>query len=76
MATINKITINLYEGSELYAELEINKEEQHGYLKYFYKGKEIIETSLYESFNPKLFDFIGFIARTLCLENNVILWSY
>ncbi len=76
MSITNKITINLYKGSELYAELEINKKDQHGYLKYFYKDKEIIELSLFESFNPKLFDFIDFIARTLCMENNVILWSY
>lgn len=76
MDTTNKITINLYEGSELYAELEINKEEQQGYLKYFYKGKEIVESFLYESFNPKLFALVVFLAHTLCLENNVVLWSY
>lgn len=76
MNTTNKITINLYEGSDLYAELEMNFEEEQGYLKYFYKGKEIVKSSLYESFNPKIFAFIVFLARTLCLEHNVVLWSY
>jgi len=68
--------IPLYEGSELHAELTII--EDKGYLKYYWQGREIVEDSLFESFNSKVFDFFLFIARGIISHNykNATLWSY
>lgn len=69
-----KTIIPLFEGSEIKAELSIN--EDKGYLKYFFKDKEIKEESIMESIHPKVFDIFVFISRGICSENNAILWSY
>lgn len=75
-----KTMIPLYEGSDIHAELII--EEGKGYLKYFWKGFEIIEDTLFESFNRKVFDFFIFVARGICAQDysysiyGSMLWSY